>query len=103
MEFCKHFKALPNGRRITVGAIYEDGTMTFGVSVCKPGEPFCKKLGHAKAVGKARSKNQHAGQVTVPSSERQPIGPYFRTMAQHVMNMKNEELTLRETAEKQLA
>ncbi len=99
MEFLKHSKQLEKGRRISVGAIYnEDGTMTFGYAICKPGDVFRKKVGHDRAVGKARSRNPfYRAHVSAP--DREMPGKFFINIANGIIDNKNEELKLRDQIE----
>lgn len=97
MKFVKKFKALPNGRKITVGAVYNEDTyeIKFGISVCKPGEPFSKECAHNKAIGRAESSHSFYHEQIVPSPDRTAIEKFFYTVAEKLAEQKNEEIELR--------
>ncbi len=96
MEFTKRFKARETGRRITIGAIYDENLkqMFFGVATCKPGDAFNKKNGHDKSLGRAKSRKPYHI-VTVPLPSRDDIKGYFYEMATTLEEQKNTEIELR--------
>lgn len=88
MEFLKHFKALENGRRITVGAIFENGQMSFGLAVLKPGENFCKITGRNKALGRAKSRNAIVDNLVGIDNPKD----YFITRSSELAFVKNNAI-----------
>lgn len=62
-------------KTVTVAATVKDGDMVFAIATVHPNDVFVKKIGRAKAVGRALSnntRNEHVLVATVPSPEEAP-------------------------------
>lgn len=73
--FVMHSLPTKGKKTVTVAATVKNGDMVFAIATVHPNDVFVKKIGRAKAVGRALSnntRNEHALVVQLPSLEVAP-------------------------------
>lgn len=74
--FVMHSLPTKGKKTVTVAATVKDGDMVFAIATVHPNDVFVKKIGRAKAVGRALSNNTRNEHVLViqgvPSPEEAP-------------------------------
>ncbi len=93
----RHSKPVPGMRRMTVAGHYDEANsmMHFAVSVCRPGENFCKKSGRDFADRRvANGEISHS--QSIPPELQPRLGRFFVETADLLINAKETECTLRE-------